>query len=354
MPGAGAASVGYHLMAYNGRDDGLFRAAIMESGNPVSYSSYRTNQLYQPLYNKVVKAAGCWNSIDNLDCLRSVPFSKLNDIFNTTTAAYWQPIIDGDLLARWGSIQLAEGAFVHVPIMDGANTDEGTSFGPQGVNSTQDFIDFASAPTTQATLPKNWAKQLPEVYPNEPAYWIPPVETVGDINYPEPWGKGTQYRRSAAYFGDVVMIANRRGACEAWAGAGIPAYCYRFNTRPAGVPYLYGVPHFQEVAFVFDNIHGYGYNAEHSSVNPFMGKPESYRELAKLMSSSWASFIADLDPNGFNGRYAEAEAWPQYSLEDPQNIVWDANNTKLAYAEADTWRKEGIAWILEHAKDYHR
>lgn len=37
---AGAASVGFHLTAYNGRDDGLFRAAIMESGNPVAYRPF--------------------------------------------------------------------------------------------------------------------------------------------------------------------------------------------------------------------------------------------------------------------------------------------------------------------------
>jgi hypothetical protein len=29
---AGAQSIAYHLFSYNGRDDGLFRAAIMESG----------------------------------------------------------------------------------------------------------------------------------------------------------------------------------------------------------------------------------------------------------------------------------------------------------------------------------
>lgn len=34
---AGAASVGFQLTAYNGRDDKLFRAAIMESGNPIAY-----------------------------------------------------------------------------------------------------------------------------------------------------------------------------------------------------------------------------------------------------------------------------------------------------------------------------
>ena len=193
---------------------------------------------------------------------------------------------------------------------------------------------------------------LPEVYPNVPAYWIPPVAEVGHITYPQPFGK--DYRRSAAYFGDVVMIANRRGACQTWAANGVPAYCYRFNTVPAGLPPLIGVTHFQEVAFVFDNIHGLGYNAEHSTINPFHDKPKSYRELAKLMSSSWASFIHDLDPNGFKGRYADAAAWPMYSDGSPQNIVWDANVTALAYAEPDTWRKEGIQWILDHALDYHR
>lgn len=150
------------------------------------------------------------------------------------------------------------------------------------------------------------------------------------------------------------MIANRRGACQAWAANGVPAYCYRFNTRPAGVPWELGVPHFQEVSFVFDNTQGLGYDAEHMSVNPFKGEPESYFKLAKLMSSSWASFIADLDPNGFDGRYPQAEVWPQYSVDKPQNIVWDANTTALAYTEPDTWRKEGIPWIISHNIDYNR
>lgn len=129
VSGAGAASVGWHLMAYDGRDDGIFRAAIMESGNPVSYNSYHTEQTYQPLYNKLVKAAGCQHEIDNFACLRSLPYNKLNKLLNTSTAAAWQPIVDGDFVARWGSIQLAEGAFVKVPILDGANTDEVRSNG---------------------------------------------------------------------------------------------------------------------------------------------------------------------------------------------------------------------------------
>lgn len=344
--------MGWHLTAYNGRDDGLFRAGIMESGNPVAYQSYRTNEQYQPLYNAVVSAAGCNASIDNLGCLRQVPYAKLNSILNTTTATDWQPIVDGDFIARWGSVQLAEGAFVKVPIIDGANTDEGTAFGPKGVNNSQELIAYATNSTEGAYIGSQFASGLLAAYPNTPDYYIPPVAEIGDATYPPIYG--SEYRRSSAYFGDVVMIANRRGACETWAANGLDAYCYRFNTIPNGVNWETGVTHFQEVAFVFDNLQGLGYNAEHGTVNPFGGKPPSYAGLAKLMSCSWASFIYDLDPNGFQGRQAGAAAWPAYSLSNPQNIVWDANVTGLAYAEPDTFRSEGIQWILEHAKDYHR
>jgi hypothetical protein len=34
---AGAASVGFQLTAYSGRDDKLFRGAVMQSGNPINY-----------------------------------------------------------------------------------------------------------------------------------------------------------------------------------------------------------------------------------------------------------------------------------------------------------------------------
>lgn len=112
--------------------------------------------------------------------------------------------------------------------------------------------------------------------------------------------------------------------------------------------------HFQEVAFVFDNIHGYGYNAEHGTVNPFQNKPQSYIDLAKLMSQSWASFIYDQNPNNYTGRHVGTADWPVYSVDEPRNIVWDANVTELAYAEPDTWRAAGIEFILAHQLDYHR
>lgn len=352
---AGAASVGHQLTAYNGRDDGLFRAGIMESGNPVPYSSYMSNLDYQPAYNGIVNMTNCSSAIDTLDCLRHVPYEQLNAVINTTEyQSFFNPVVDGDFIARWASIQLAEGAFVHVPIIDGANSDEGYSFGPRGVNTTEQFIEYATGDDTgtDTPLPAAFADGLVEAYPLECDYFIPDNDTLpcGFSGFPSAYGDPEQFRRAAAYSGDASFIANRRGACETWAAADLPAYCYRFDTTPTGVPYWQGVPHFQEVAYVFDNTQGLGYD-----VNPFADQSDADYNLAELMSKSWASFIHDLDPNGFEGRFEGADAWPRYSLDQPQNMVWDANATDtLAYAEADTWRAEGIQFILDHNLAYKR
>lgn len=137
---AGAASVGWHLTAYNGRDDGLFRAAIMESGNPVQLGGLYTADFQDARYQTLLADVGCVNVADNLECLRSTDFNTLNNAINTTAMIEWFPYLDGDFAARYGSVQLAEGDFVHVPIISGANSDEGTAFGPYGINTQAEFI----------------------------------------------------------------------------------------------------------------------------------------------------------------------------------------------------------------------
>lgn len=80
---AGAASVGWHLTAYNGRDDGLFRAGIMESGNPINYNGYYNVSHYQPIYDALVEAVGCKEK-DSLACLRTLPVEAFVKAFNAT------------------------------------------------------------------------------------------------------------------------------------------------------------------------------------------------------------------------------------------------------------------------------
>jgi len=320
----------------------------MESGNPVSYSPLNGTDFYQPRYAALLTAAGCTNQSNGLDCLRQLPLFVLNNILNTTDFnAGWFPTVDGDIIARYGSEQLADGDFVHVPILSGANSDEGTAFSPQGINNTADFEYYLNTTTTaQYALPESVVEQLLAAYPDDNTVGIPSSQTLGgNITLGPPYG--AQYRRSAAYFGDEVFIAARRQTCETWAAAGVAAYCYRFNAIPAGIPWPSEVTHFQEVAFVFNNLQGLGY-----AVNPFLNKSESYDQLSDLMSKSWASFVHGLDPNGFSGREAGVPAWPVYSTGNPMNLVFDANVT--SFTEPDTFRQEGISIINANAVLYHR
>lgn len=123
---AGGSSVGFQLTAYNGRDDKLFRAAAMESGNPVAYGALNTSDWYQPLYDAISAQTGCNTTLNSLECLREVPFETLNGIINGTTLASngasltaFDPTVDGDFIARYTSLQMADGSFVKVPIISG-------------------------------------------------------------------------------------------------------------------------------------------------------------------------------------------------------------------------------------------
>lgn len=342
---AGGLSVGMHLTAYGGRDDKVFRGAIMQSGNPINYGTFRYNT--SDLIT-ASNALGCGSASSKLDCLRGIDFTTLNSYINSTAGMTlrWSPIIDNDFIQGLTSVQLQKGEFVHVPIIDGANSDEGTAFGPKPMNTSQQFYNYLTTVRNPAVLTPDQANQVLAAYPANITSL--PVPANQPLSYVPPPYLGAASRRSDAYYGDAVMIAHRRKACQTWAETGIPAYCYRFNTIPHGVPPEIGATHFQEVAFVFDNTLGVGYGYPGVSENPFEGEPHSYFDLADTMSAAWVSFVAEQNPG---------EYWPKYELEGGygKNWVFDANVTNLGYEERDDWRKEGIDLINSWNADvYYR
>jgi triacylglycerol lipase len=48
-----------------------------------------------------------------------------------------------------------------------------------------------------------------------------------------------------------------------------------------------------------------------------------------------------------HAQIATSVHWPVYTLNNPQNIVFDANVTDLLYAEPDYYRAEGIQYISD-------
>lgn len=345
---AGAASVGFHLTAYNGRDDKLFRGAIMQSGNPINFGALKDPLANANMYNELTRRTNCANQTSPLECLRLLPAEQLNAAINTTQGVTlnvtdFMPILDGDFIAKRTSLQLEAGEFVHVPIIDGANSDEGSAFSPSPVNGTEAFRALLKV-SGAGNLPDAFVDQLLAAYPDDLSVNV--IASLGDQRPPPAFG--AQFRRSASYFGDQAFIAPRRRTCETWAAAGLSAYCYRFNAIPAGIPPFIGATHFQEVSFVFLNLQGVGYAP--AAVPPFTNKTESYRNLARFMNSNWVSFVHDLDPNSWrqtNAWNGNEALWPKYSLENPMDMVFDANVS--SYAEPDTYRKEGMKLINDNA-----
>ncbi|KAK0662826.1 Acetylcholinesterase [Lasiodiplodia hormozganensis] len=365
---AGAMSVGFQLVAYGGRDDKLFRAAIMQSGSPVYYYNLNDSSALEPKYQSLLADTDC----SDLACLRSLPFEDLNGVLNQTKFITWVPAIDHDFIQDFTSTQLVTGNFVKVPIIAGTNTDEGTAFSPLGIDTETDFINVL----TSLDIPGYFIPQILSFYPDEPARGIPGSPPLpADFRFSLP--QGAQYRRSAAFFTDYTFVASRRLTCRAWAMQNVTAYCYRFNAQPASVTWQRGVTHFAEVPFSFYNLLGVGFE---SVKNPFEGKPASYAELARTMASMWAAFIVDLDPNRYDdddealvtasgvhgeeaeevaermggpwgagpgGRAAAAALWPKYDLGDPRDFVFDANVT--SFVEMDTYRAAGVDMINANA-----
>ena len=88
---AGAQSIGLHLHSYNGRDDDLFQAAIMESGGSIGTALEPLAYYASPVEN-LTRTVGCSTVSDQLSCLRAISSDKL---FAAHPSQTWNPLVDG-------------------------------------------------------------------------------------------------------------------------------------------------------------------------------------------------------------------------------------------------------------------
>ncbi|CAN9203555.1 unnamed protein product [Alternaria alternata] len=317
---AGAYSVGDHIAAYNGGNEGLFRAAILESGGAVGAPLNGTDW-YQNMYNNLTESVGCAGAEDTLQCLRDVPYETIAPF--GYQGLEWFHVIDGSLIPRYGSESLREGNFAKIPLILGTNTDEG--FGVNGVNSDADAIN-------QMVHSKRWninetvAEKLLELYPNDPALGEP--YGWGNRTWPQ---YGLQYKRYQSIATDLTMYAPRRGLAQSMSEFVDGVYSYRwdapkFNTTPDTI----GVNHFSEIPFVFGNTQ--------QQITP-LGNSSENIALSKLVMRMWTSFAYDLNPNGHG--VPQIPEWPSYAS-NATNFVFRKDQS---YIEEDDDRAEGVAYI---------
>ncbi|KEY64161.1 hypothetical protein S7711_03454 [Stachybotrys chartarum IBT 7711] len=331
---AGARSLGMQLIAYDGQHKDLFRGAILQSGSPVARFTHASD--WQPYFDALVDRTGCSGAEDRLDCLRGLPWRTLSDIFNRTTpvdviSPLLTAVIDDDFITDQPVSLIEQGKFAHVPLLTGNNFDEGTAYGSRGINTDEEFRAWL----LNQNMTSEQIFSLEALYPDDPAAGIPAFYP----GRPDQATYGLQFKRAAAFGGDYQQHAGRRLLAEAYSAANLPVYSYLWNVHVNGIDTALGATHFQEVAFVFNNVEGVGYAA-----NPFANRPETFVQLSDLMSKMWVAFMNKANPNLLSCKNA---SWPLYTLDQPFNLVFDVNQTGLHYTAEDDYRKEEISYLLD-------
>ncbi|KAF7555267.1 hypothetical protein G7Z17_g2312 [Cylindrodendrum hubeiense] len=358
---SGAESVSAQVFAYNAIAESGFGGAIGRF--PGGFNATKDHEAtFDALVGNVTSCASLVGSGKALACLRKAPFAEINYALNVTGVSPWPPVLDNDFVADYPTNQLNNGHFPKIPLLIGANSDEGSAFGTGrgpnggGVN-TDDEMKAAIAVGFPEDVESHSGKsadelvdELLELYPNDQSVGIPSLKTwpyIIEANDAYAQALGLQYRRTAALFGDFAMQYQRRRSNIAWAKHGVPSYVYRFDVTVNGLTPVTGATHFQEVAFVFRNLNGDGY-----ATNPFGGNgtyPAQAKALSKVISTAWVNFVTGLDPNGKGGHRFSKKTWPVYEVSSSSSgkgIVFDIDGSSI---ETDDWRAGGMDWFAEHS-----
>ncbi|OJK03585.1 hypothetical protein ASPACDRAFT_56976 [Aspergillus aculeatus ATCC 16872] len=158
------------MLACGGRDDGLFRAAIAQSGSPVLMWSSVSATDWQPLYEAFMNATNCTNAVSwsPLDCLRRAPAANLSDVFssNLTTLNRPNPVVDGNFLQKLESSAIEAGDFVKVPLLLRTRQEEGawSYYSVEGINTTAEFRAMVEYDGLSTAAANKWAERGVDVY----------------------------------------------------------------------------------------------------------------------------------------------------------------------------------------------
>ncbi|KAJ7609760.1 Alpha/Beta hydrolase protein [Mycena polygramma] len=307
---AGAISVGLHMVANNGDNEGLFRAGFMESGSPIPVGPLENGQKY---YDAIVQQVGCNSAADTLACLRTVPYSTLKAAQDASPFIFayqslilaWLPREDGVFLTDKPQQLVLQGKVADVPFVTGDCDDEGTLFSLGTLNITTDaeFIQYLSSiwlpgvATTSAL-----ATTMQTLYPSDITAGSPFDTSILDALTP-------QFKRLAAFQGDAVFQAPRRFFQQQRSGKQ-KQWGY-LSKRLKGVPFL-GAFHFTDILNVY-----------------FDGELTDYL----------INFATNLDPNGHT-----VPNWPAYTTATP-NMMTFLDGLFPTTITQDTFRAQAIAFM---------
>ncbi|KAF2167133.1 hypothetical protein M409DRAFT_54332 [Zasmidium cellare ATCC 36951] len=295
---AGAGSVGLHLSAYGGRDDGLFVGAI---GDAYFYPTVNHATYQEIQFRNFSSTLGCDTSLDQLACLRNVDISKLQTANIPLTypgeflaAEYiWTPVVDGVFVQGNPLGLYQQSKFVKVPLISGDVTDEGTLFTPKTISSAAGVTSFVAA-----NYPDLSSSDLAQVN----TLYLPPSSSY--------------YHAAAAAYGDATFTCPGN-LIATYASQVAPVWRYQFNQSSAVTrAFDYGVPHNIDLGAIFGpNVGPYTglFDLIDTVTNAlsFGSFANENAAVSAIMMNYIISFTKTLDPNPLKA--SQAPTWTQFA-----------------------------------------
>ena len=305
---------------------GLFQRAIAESGPTLNFvhlnKSHYGFKSAEELGLEFGKAVGAPEGTGQVAAMRKM---SADDLINGTPGMEEQrdftirgnllrmaPVVDGWVIPDDPMTILAEGREHDVPLIVGANRDEGTM-----------FTMMAKLPRSLDELKAKFTENLGDTH----------AAAIGEL-YPAT--SLPQVRKAVTDFiGDFIFVAPARFVARHASGDQAPVYLYHFAHPPAGGSgKMLGAHHAAEVPYVLDNIELGGADA-----------PAVDRELRDALVGYWIQFATTGNPN----RDGLVE-WPAYNsgsdqsllVEEKVSVTDGLRKPKLDAIDAfmDTWRRE--------------
>jgi para-nitrobenzyl esterase len=339
---AGGKSTNFHLLSPGSR--GLFSGAIVESG----YYSLPGLTLAQAESqgDRYAQAMGCTDSATALSCLRA---KSSMDIVNgpattpaqlpggtfyqdDSTSLTFQPIVDGMFLPDEPAALFASGKQAPVPVLLGANGDEGVLFqypalGPYTPVMTND--DYVSALTRRFGATN--AAMIAAHYPTSASTSGPDGGTAPDAGGGSDAGGdggGLPAPNDALIqiSGDAFFACPARQQAKLLSAGASKTFLYRFNGVLNGTPFAFLMNtsfHSAELPYVFGDKYLLG------------SVPPASQPLVDAIEGYWTQFAKTGDPNGGSN-----PMWPAYTTAADQNLTLDTTigvSTGLEKASCDFW-----------------
>ncbi|MEU2718865.1 carboxylesterase family protein [Streptomyces sp. NPDC007205] len=271
---------------------GLYRAAIIESGAFFDCAGKSRKDAVSVGLAFAAKL-GCTHPATAADCLRAKPAKDILKAQQGTSIFHeWNYTIGGPELPLQPSAAFTAGRASHVPVMNGANSNEGLSF-------TYDSFDRFGHPLTAGAYPRALVSAFGQTAGSRALAQYP----LGAYARPD-------YAYAAA-FGDQLFACPALRTDQRLSPRG-RVYTYEFADRtsplsanlPQHADFDFGATHAAELNYLFKP---YGLAAH---LNP------EQRALSAQMTAYWGSFLHDFVPRAhMQQTMPEQSAHPGYVLQ---------------------------------------